>query len=89
MAPQPRPLLSTIPSSTDPPGRRAVIYLRVSSTRQIGRDYDPEGISIPAQRTACHRKAEQLGLTIVGEYVEPGRPATEMTKRAASAMSIT
>jgi hypothetical protein len=44
---------------------RAVIYLRVSSARQVGRDDDPDGISIPAQRVACHRKAEQLGLTIV------------------------
>jgi Resolvase, N terminal domain len=32
---------------------------------------------------ACHGKAEQLGLTIVDEYVEPGRSALEMAKRAA------
>ncbi|WP_084628432.1 recombinase family protein [Amycolatopsis nigrescens] len=64
-------------------GRATVLYLRVSSTRQVGRDYDPEGISIPAQREACRRKAEQLGLTIVGEYVEPGRSALEMSKRTA------
>lgn len=60
-----------------------MIYLRVSANRQVGRDYDPEGISIPAQREACHRKAEQLGLTVVDEYVEPGRSALEMSKRAA------
>ncbi len=46
-------------------------------------DYDPEGISIPAQRISCQRKAESLGLTIVHEYIEPGRSATEMTKRVA------
>ncbi|MCG3757109.1 recombinase family protein [Amycolatopsis sp. Poz14] len=63
------------------PDSKAVLYLRVSSTRQVGRDYDPEGISIPAQRAACHRRAEQLGLTIADEYVEPGRSATEMIKR--------
>ena len=28
-------------------------------------------------------KADQLGLTIVGEYVEAGRSATEMEKRVA------
>jgi DNA invertase Pin-like site-specific DNA recombinase len=67
-------------SAASPDGR-AVVYLRVSSTRQLGRDYDPEGISIPAQRVACHRRAEQLGLTVVDEYVESGRSATEMTKR--------
>ena len=65
------------------PGSRAVTYLRVSSKGQVNTDYDPEGISIPAQRLSCQRKAEQLGLTIVAEYVEPGRSATEMTKRVA------
>ncbi|MBB5153332.1 recombinase family protein [Saccharopolyspora phatthalungensis] len=64
------------------PAGRAVIYLRVSSKRQVGRDYDPEGISIPAQRAACHRKAAQLGLTIADEYVEPGRSGTEIAKRS-------
>lgn len=66
-----------------PPYGRAVVYLRVSSAGQVKRDYDPQGISLPTQRDACHRKAEQLGLTIVDEYVEPGRSATEMSKRAA------
>lgn len=63
------------------PGTRAVLYLRVSSKGQVDTDYDPEGISLPAQRLSCTRKAEQLGLTVIGEYVEPGRTATEMTKR--------
>lgn len=66
-----------------PPGTRAVIYLRVSSRGQVDTDYDPEGISIPAQRISCARKAEQLGLTVIGEYIEPGRSGTEMTKRIA------
>ncbi|GAA5102878.1 hypothetical protein GCM10025762_02850 [Haloechinothrix salitolerans] len=65
------------------PGTRAVIYLRVSSASQVKRDYDPEGISIPAQRKACLRKAEELGVTVIDEYVEPGRSATEMSKREA------
>jgi site-specific DNA recombinase len=38
---------------------------------------------IPAQRLSVTRKAEQLGLTILAEYVEPGRSGTEMTKRVA------
>lgn len=33
--------------------RRAVLYLRVSSKRQVSTDFDPEGISLPAQRLAC------------------------------------
>jgi site-specific DNA recombinase len=53
----------------------------VSTASQVQTDYDPEGISIPAQRLACQRKAEQMGLTVVGEYVEPGRSATTITKR--------
>jgi site-specific DNA recombinase len=44
-------------------------------------DYDPQGISIPAQRVACQRKAEQMGLTVVDEYVEPGRSGTTIAKR--------
>lgn len=66
-----------------PKASRAVVYVRVSSKGQVQTDYDPEGISIPAQRLACERKARQLGLTVVEEYVEPGRSAMEMTKRVA------
>ena len=65
------------------PGTRAVLYLRVSSKGQVNTDYDPEGLSIPAQRSSCIRKAEQMGLTVIQEYVEPGKSATEMTKRVA------
>lgn len=61
--------------------KTAVLYLRVSTSAQVETDYDPEGISIPAQRAACTRKAEQMGVTVVGEYVEPGRSATSMDKR--------
>ncbi len=66
-----------------PVGKRAVIYLRVSTPSQVNTDYDPEGISLPAQRRACYRKADQLGITIIDEYIEPGRSAREMTKRLA------
>lgn len=76
-------------NSTAEPGTRAVIYLRVSSAGQVKTDYDPEGISIPAQRRACQRKAEQLGLAIIDEYIEPGRSATEMTKRVAFQQMLT
>jgi site-specific DNA recombinase len=63
--------------------QRAVLYLRVSTVSQVTTDYDPEGISIPAQRAACQRKAEQLGIEIVDEYVEPGRSGTSMKSRPA------
>jgi site-specific DNA recombinase len=67
--------------ATDQP--RAVMYLRVSSISQVNTDYDPEGLSIPAQREACLRKAAQMGVTVIDEYVEPGRSATSMDKRLA------
>ena len=54
-----------------------------ASKGQVNTDYDPEGISIPAQRESCLRKVEQMGLTVVTEYIEPGRSGTEMTKRVA------
>ncbi len=94
-APAPLPPVEVIPDEGEleilgptasidaPPGSRAVVYLRVSSKGQVNTDYDPEGISIPAQRQSCQRKAEQLGLSIVEEYVEAGQSATEMTKRVA------
>ncbi|GAA2170500.1 hypothetical protein GCM10010403_49230 [Glycomyces rutgersensis] len=61
--------------------KRAVLYLRVSSRGQVDTDYDPEGNSIPAQRKACLRKAEELGMEVVGEYVEPGRSAMTVDGR--------
>ena len=74
---------SPLMAADAPAGSRAVVYLRVSSKGQVTTDYDPEGISIPAQRKSCQRKAEQLGLTVVAEYVEAGISGTEMTKRVA------
>ncbi|HEV2782560.1 MAG TPA: recombinase family protein [Actinophytocola sp.] len=61
--------------------RRAVFYLRVSTPSQVNTDYNPEGISIPAQREACERKAAELGVEVVDTYVEPGRSATSIEKR--------
>jgi site-specific DNA recombinase len=69
--------------SSDSPHAAAVLYLRVSTPSQVNTDYDPEGISIPAQREACLRKAAQLGAEVVDEYIEPGRTATSMDKRPA------
>jgi site-specific DNA recombinase len=73
----------TAPSARSKTLKRVVLYLRVSSQRQVNTDYDPEGISLPAQRAACVRAAERLGYEIVDEYVEPGRSGREMTKRLA------
>ncbi|GAA4536594.1 hypothetical protein GCM10023192_34890 [Amycolatopsis samaneae] len=61
--------------------KRAVLYLRVSTPGQVNTDYNPEGISIPAQRQAGKRKADSLDADIVREFVEPGRTATSIDKR--------
>ncbi len=53
----------------------AVTYLRVSTREQAERDGDPEGYSIPAQREANQRKAEAMGVDIVGEFVDRGESA--------------
>lgn len=62
--------------------KRAVIYLRVSSSGQVDKARDPEGYSIPAQREACQRYADQLDASVVAEYMEPGKSGTS-TKRPA------
>ena len=61
--------------------KRAILYLRVSTASQVNTDYDPEGISIPAQRKSCERKAAQMDVDIIDEYVEPGKSATNMDRR--------
>lgn len=56
------------------PAEEAVIYLRVSDPKQMatGTDYDPEGNSIPTQRRVTTSKADDMGVPVVQEYVEPG-----------------
>lgn len=53
----------------------AAIYLRVSTKQQAERGGEAEGFSIPAQRGACHRKADQLGANVVAEFVDAGESA--------------
>jgi site-specific DNA recombinase len=60
---------------------RAVLYLRVSTPGQVNTDYNPEGISLPAQREAGQRKAAELSAEIVREFIEPGKSARTIEKR--------
>lgn len=57
------------------PLKRAVIYLRVSTEKQAMTDSDPEGLSLPAQRDTCLRKAAELGAEVIDEYVDRGESA--------------
>ncbi|MCH6471233.1 recombinase family protein [Sinomonas terrae] len=64
-------------SLIDPPQGTAlaVSYLRVSTKEQAEKGGTDEGFSIPAQREANRRKAEQLGAVIVEEFIDAGESA--------------
>ncbi len=64
----------------------AVSYLRVSTKDQATRNGLEEGLSIPAQREAAQRKAEQLGAVIVKEFIESGESAKTARRRALQEM---
>jgi len=54
-------------TEADAPMLLAVSYLRVSTREQAERGGTEEGFSIPAQREANARKADELGARIVLE----------------------
>lgn len=58
-----------------------VAYLRVSSRGQVNTDYNPEGISIPAQREKIHERGIELSATKATEFIDPGRTATTIDQR--------
>jgi site-specific DNA recombinase len=82
----PQSVIENKPKAVSPDeGTTAVIYLRVSSSGQLtGRS--KEGYSIEGQREACERHAERLGARVVGEYVEPGKTATNIRRPALQQM---
>ena len=61
----------------------AVGYLRVSSLGQVETDFDPEGISLPAQRKAITTRAKELGTVLVTEFTDPGKSAKSIEHRDA------
>jgi site-specific DNA recombinase len=65
------------------PALRLILYLRVSSKRQMDTDadIDPDGNSIDTQRKWCLEKARQMGAIVIDEYVEPGNSAQTIEKR--------
>jgi len=75
--------------SADKPTKTALLYLRVSSVAQAETDYDREGLSLPAQRDACTRKATSLGASVVGEFVERGESGRSTVRRSALAAMLT
>lgn len=67
--------LNSLVTPSHPMGAVAITYLRVSTKEQAERGGTDEGFSIPAQRDANHRKADDLGATIVEEFVDAGESA--------------
>jgi site-specific DNA recombinase len=61
----------------------AVGYLRVSSLGQVETDFDPEGISLPAQRKAITTRTKELGAVLVNEFTDPGKSAKSIEHRDA------
>lgn len=53
----------------------AIIYLRVSTKEQAQRGGEAEGFSIPAQREACEKRAQQLGAEVLMEFIDAGESA--------------
>ena len=67
----------------------AVGYLRVSSTGQVETDFNPEGISIPAQRVDIRKRAKELGAPVVEEFIDAGKTGKSIEKREAFRNMIT
>ena len=64
-------------------GSDAVGYLRVSSLGQVETDYNPEGISLPAQREAIAQRARELGAVLAEEFTDPGKSGKSIEHREA------
>jgi site-specific DNA recombinase len=67
-------------------GRSGVAYYRVSTSRQANTSYDEDGFSIQAQRDHCQRKAAELGVQLVDEYIDRGKSARTADRPALQAM---
>jgi site-specific DNA recombinase len=55
--------------------KRAFLYLRVSTDEQTKTSYDPDGLSIQAQRQGADDKAEGLNARVAEVFSDPGKSA--------------
>ncbi|MEV8274797.1 recombinase family protein [Microbacterium sp. NPDC077184] len=72
--------------STQSPQKRAVVYFRVSTSRQATKNNEAEGYSIPQQRELCSQKAQSLGAVVVDEFVDAGASARSANRPALQQM---
>lgn len=66
--------------------KKAVSYLRVSTSEQATKGGGSEGFSIPAQRETNKKKAQSLGAIVTKEFVERGVSGTTANRPALKAM---
>src|SRR5437879_4330338 len=66
--------------TTVQPSKRAVLYLRVSTEKQVKREVDPEGLSVPDQRRTTSRRVADLNAAVETEFVELGETAKVMNR---------
>lgn len=68
------------------PLKRAILCLRVSTSKQATRNGEAEGYPIPAQRSACERKVADLGAEVVQEFVDAGVSARSADRNGLQAL---
>jgi site-specific DNA recombinase len=73
-------------TTTPPSGKRgrrkkAFVCLRVSDPKQVKREYDPEGLSLPDQRIVTRRRADELDADVEEEFLEAGYSGRSVDKR--------
>jgi site-specific DNA recombinase len=61
-------------------------YYRVSTSDQANTSFDEDGFSIQAQREYCQRKAAEMGVELLGEYVDRGKSARTADRPELQAM---
>src|SRR5690242_1984059 len=61
-------------------------YFRVSTSDQANTSFDDDGFSIQAQREYCQRKAAEMGVELVGEFVDRGKSARTADRPELQAM---
>ncbi|WP_157103278.1 recombinase family protein [Neomicrococcus aestuarii] len=71
---------SPLDAASATPMLLAVSYLRVSTREQAERGGTDDGFSIPAQREANARKADDLGARVVREFVDAGESARSVDR---------
>lgn len=69
------------PAALQAASTSAVARLRAVTYRRVTSDASVKANSVDAQRVACQRLVEQLGLPLADAYIEPEHRTTETSAR--------